>query len=98
MAYLCVILARAWSDHRNLRTRTSKFALVQQTFLAKKNPCKKSADLHPIQGNLLQKEHFYRAQQNLSLQHKVGWRPAEKKFQHASSSTKISMGQAQITY
>jgi hypothetical protein len=29
------------------------FALVQQTFLAKK-PCKKSADLRPRQGNLQQ--------------------------------------------
>jgi hypothetical protein len=29
------------------------FALVQQTFLAKKSPGKKSADLHPRQGNLL---------------------------------------------
>jgi hypothetical protein len=34
--------------HRNLSTRTNKFALVQQTFLAK-NPCKKSADLHSYQ-------------------------------------------------
>jgi hypothetical protein len=55
----------------------------------------KSSDLHCRQGNLLHtKEHFYRVQQNLSLQHKIGWRPAEKKspfFQHASSSTKISM-------
>jgi hypothetical protein len=33
------------------------FALVQQTFLAKK-PCKKSADLHPRQGNLLQRNIF----------------------------------------
>jgi hypothetical protein len=29
------------------------FALFQKTFLAKKT-CKKSADLHPRQGNLLQ--------------------------------------------
>jgi hypothetical protein len=37
---------------------------------------------------------FYRAQWNLSLQYKIGWRPAEKNcrfFQHASSSTKIFM-------
>jgi hypothetical protein len=34
------------------------FALVQQTFLAKK-PCKNSADLHPRKGNLVTtKEHF----------------------------------------
>jgi hypothetical protein len=33
------------------------FALAQQTFLAK-NPCKKSADLHPRQGNLLQRNIF----------------------------------------
>jgi hypothetical protein len=33
------------------------------------------------------KEQFYRTQQNVSLQHKKGWRPAEKNcpfFQHAS--------------
>jgi hypothetical protein len=33
------------------------FALVQQTFLAKK-PCKKSADLCPRQGNLPQRNIF----------------------------------------
>jgi hypothetical protein len=32
-------------------------ALVQQTFL-EKNPCKKSADLHPRQGNLIQRNIF----------------------------------------
>jgi hypothetical protein len=36
------------------------------------------AVLHPKQGNLLQKEHFYRTQPSLSLQHQIGWRPAEK--------------------
>jgi hypothetical protein len=35
-------------------TRTSMFVLVRQTFLAKKTS-KKSADLHPRQGNLLQR-------------------------------------------
>jgi hypothetical protein len=44
-------------EHRNLRTRMSMFALVQQTFWAKKT-CKKSADLHPRQGNLLQRNIF----------------------------------------
>jgi hypothetical protein len=37
---------------------------------------------------------FYRAQQNLSSLHKIGWRSAEKIahiFQHASSRSKISM-------
>jgi hypothetical protein len=34
------------------------FALVQQTFLAEKNPCKKSADLHHRQGSLLQRNIF----------------------------------------
>jgi hypothetical protein len=33
------------------------FVLVQQTFLAKK-PYKKSADLHPKQGNLPQRNTF----------------------------------------
>jgi hypothetical protein len=50
-------------DHRNLSTRTCMLGLLLQTFWAKK-PCKKSADLHPRQGNL--------------LLHKIGWRPAEK--------------------
>jgi hypothetical protein len=38
--------------HRNLSARTRMFALVLQTFWGKK-PCKKSAYLHPRQGNLL---------------------------------------------
>jgi hypothetical protein len=55
------------------------FALFQQTFLAKYvNHFKKSADLHPRQGNLCTtKENFYRTQQDPTLQ-KIGWRPAEK--------------------
>jgi hypothetical protein len=56
--------------HRNLSTRTSKFALVQQTFLAKKT-CKNSADLHPIQGNLLQRN-IFPGLNKLPLQHKIG--------------------------
>jgi hypothetical protein len=44
--------------HRNLSTRTSKFVPVQQTFRAKKNPCKKSAVLHPRQCNLQQWNNF----------------------------------------
>jgi hypothetical protein len=51
-------------------------ALVQQTFFGKK-PCKKSADLHPRQSNLLQWNIFTGQQQTLSLQHKIGWRPAK---------------------
>jgi hypothetical protein len=53
----------------------------------------KSADLHPRQGNLLQRNILTGLNKNLSLQHKIGWRPAEKiaLFQHASSSTRISM-------
>jgi hypothetical protein len=69
-------------------------ALVQKTFLAEKNLCKKSADLHPRQGNLLQRNSFTGlTKTSLYVQHKIGWRPAEKScpFQHASSSTKISM-------
>jgi hypothetical protein len=38
---------------RNLSTRTRMFEMLLQTFWAKKTPCKKSADLHPRQGNLL---------------------------------------------
>jgi hypothetical protein len=41
-------------NHRNLSTRTCMFELLLQTFWAKKKTCKKSADLHPRQGNLLQ--------------------------------------------
>jgi hypothetical protein len=56
----------------------SLFALVQQTFLAK-NPCKKSADLHPGQGNLLQRNIFAGLNKTSPyIQHKIGWRPAEK--------------------
>jgi hypothetical protein len=64
--------------HRNLSNNASMFALVQQTYLAKKNLVKSM----PIS-----------TLDNLSLQHKIGWRAAEKLpfFQHASSSAKISM-------
>jgi hypothetical protein len=60
----------------------------------RKNPCTKYADLRPRQGNLLQRNIFTELNKNLSLQHKIGWRPAEKNrpfYQHASSSSKISM-------
>jgi hypothetical protein len=55
---------------------TYVFELLLQTFWAKK-PCKKSADLHPRQGNLLQRN-ILQAQQNLSLLLKIGWRTTEK--------------------
>jgi hypothetical protein len=70
-----------------------------------KKPCKKSADLHPKQGNLCTtQKHFYRAQQNLSLPHKIGCRSAEKNgeaeknspfFQYASSSDFYGMGRSE---
>jgi hypothetical protein len=46
--------SRAYTHHRNLSTRTSMFALVQQTFLAKKDLVKSLliSTLHR-QGNLL---------------------------------------------
>jgi hypothetical protein len=73
----------------------SKFALARQTFLAKK-PCK-SLLISTLcrQGNCFTKENFT-GLNNTSIfsTKKTGWRPAEKKFtlfQHASSSTKISM-------
>jgi hypothetical protein len=56
--------------HRNLRSRTSMLAQVLQIYLGKEHLCKKSADLHPRQGKFTAKEHFYRAQRNLSLLHK----------------------------
>jgi hypothetical protein len=52
-----------------------------------KKPCKKSADLQPRQGNLLQRNIFT----GLSLQHKICRKKIRPFFQHASSSTKISM-------
>jgi hypothetical protein len=61
----------------------------------RKNPCTKYADLRPRQVNLLQRNIFTELNKNLSLQHKIGWRPAEKialfinmRLLH---STKISM-------
>jgi hypothetical protein len=76
------------------------FAQLQQTFLAK-NPCKKSADLHPGQGNLgTTLEHFYRLNStSLYLQHEIGWRPAEKNSPLFSNmrllcSNRISMDMA----
>jgi hypothetical protein len=58
-------------------------------------PCKKSSDLKPRHGYLLQRNIFTGLNKNLSLQNQIGWRPAEKKFtlflQHVSSNTEISM-------
>jgi hypothetical protein len=50
-------LQEAGFAHRNLSTRTRMFELLLQTFWAK-NPCKKPADLHPRQGNLLHRNIF----------------------------------------
>jgi hypothetical protein len=44
-------------DH-NIDPRTSRFALVRKTFLGEKKPYKKSADLHPRQGDFLQRNIF----------------------------------------
>jgi hypothetical protein len=42
-------------------------------------PCKKLADLHSGQGNLLQRNNFSVVYiQNISSLHKIGWRSAEK--------------------
>jgi hypothetical protein len=60
---------------RNLNSRTNMLAQVLQIFLGERKPSKKLADLHSKQGSLLQRN---RAQRNLSLLHKIGWRPAEK--------------------
>jgi hypothetical protein len=46
------------------------FALAQQTFLKKKK-LQKSLLISTLD-KVTPKEHFYRAQQNLSLQHKIG--------------------------
>jgi hypothetical protein len=53
------------------------FALVQQTFLAEK-ALVKSLLISTLDKVITTKEHFYRTQQNLPLQHKIGWRLAEK--------------------
>jgi hypothetical protein len=66
------------NTHRNLSTRTHIFELLLQTFWAKKNPCKKSADLHPRQGNLLH-WNIFTGLNETSLLQVIGWRPAEKK-------------------
>jgi hypothetical protein len=69
------------------------FALVQQTFLAEKTLVK-SLLISTLDKVIYNKGTFYSTLQNLSLQHKVGWRPNEKIalfYQHTSSSTEISM-------
>jgi hypothetical protein len=48
-----------------------RVSLVQQIFLAKNL-------VKSLLISTLDKDHFYRAQQNLSVQQRVGWRPAEK--------------------
>jgi hypothetical protein len=76
-------------DHRNLTTRMSKFTNI----FDEKNLVK-SLLISTLDKVIYYKGIFYGAQQNLSVPHKIGWKPAEKKFalfQQASSSTKISM-------
>jgi hypothetical protein len=51
--------------------------LVQQTFLAKKTLVK-SVLISTLDRVIYYKGTFYRTQQNHSLKHKIGWRPAEK--------------------
>jgi hypothetical protein len=50
-------LTDAREAHRNIYTRMSMIAQVQQTFLAKKNLVK-SLLIYPRQGNLLQGKNF----------------------------------------
>jgi hypothetical protein len=66
-----LIIAR-W-EHRNLSTRTSKFAPVQQTFWAKETLVKS------LLISTLDKVIYYIGTIFLqSSLHKIGWRPAEK--------------------
>jgi hypothetical protein len=44
--------------HGNLRTRTRMLAQVLKRFFGERTPCKKLADLHLRQGNLLQRNKF----------------------------------------
>jgi hypothetical protein len=55
-------------------------AQVQQIIFWERTPCKKLADLHPWQGNLLQRNNFSAVSglQNLSSLCKIRERPAEK--------------------
>jgi hypothetical protein len=60
--------ASAWlkkgdRGHRNLKTRTSTYVL--QILFGGKTPCKKLADLHPRQGNLIQRTVFSGLQNTL---------------------------------
>jgi hypothetical protein len=75
--------------HRNLSTRTTIFALVQQAYLAKK-PCKKSADLHPRQGNILQRNILKGLTKPLFTTQN-SWRPDEKIRPFSSVAPTISM-------
>jgi hypothetical protein len=57
--------------------------VLERTYLScyckhfgRKKPCKKSADLHPRQGNLLHWNIFTGLNKNFTL--KIGWRPAKK--------------------
>jgi hypothetical protein len=72
-------------DHRNLSTRTSMFALVQQTFLAKN--LEKNLLISTLDMVIYLIGTFFQGSKNLPLQYKIGWRSAEKNalFQHAAS-------------
>jgi hypothetical protein len=54
-------------------------AQVLQIFLGKEHLVKNWL-ISTLDKVIYYKGTFYRAQQNLSLLHKIGWRPAEKKF------------------
>jgi hypothetical protein len=69
-------ISSARLNHRNLVLERACLRWSSKHFWRKK-PCKKSADLLPRQGNLLQRN-ILQASTKPLLQHKIGWRPAEK--------------------
>jgi hypothetical protein len=56
-AWVSSRINRREENHRNLRTRTSMLAQALQ-FFWERTPGKKVADLHPRQGNILQRNNF----------------------------------------
>jgi hypothetical protein len=71
---------------------TSTLALVLQIFFGETTPCKKSADLHLRQANLLQRNNFSGVCKTSLHLTKLGWRSAEKKFSLFSNMLLLASG------
>jgi hypothetical protein len=93
LKFLNGLKSKTVNKYRNLITRKRIFELLLQTFWAKK-PGKKSADLHPRQGNLLHWNIFTglnKTSLHFTSQNRVetSWKKFARFFQHAHSRSRF---------